>query len=102
MSQYGAYGFAQNGSGYRDILAHYYTGTAIGNLDPARRVRVLLQSTGDRLVHAARPAPAAAGCRRARPTTCAAAARAVQLLSPRRKRMGTYCGAARHAAAAAR
>ena len=35
MSQYGAYGFALNGSGYRDILAHYYTGTAIGNLDPA-------------------------------------------------------------------
>ena len=46
MSQYGAYGFAKNGSGYRDILAHYYTGTAIGNLDPAKRVRVLLQSTG--------------------------------------------------------
>ena len=45
MSQYGAYGFAKNGSGYRDILAHYYTGTAIGNLDPASRVRVLLQST---------------------------------------------------------
>src|SRR5919202_2822731 len=45
MSQYGAYGFAQNGWAYRDILAHYYTGTAIGNLDPATRVRVLLQST---------------------------------------------------------
>ena len=50
MSQYGAYGFAKNGSGYRDILAHYYTGTAIGNLDPAKRVRVLLQSDRDRLV----------------------------------------------------
>src|SRR5215213_10488157 len=45
MSQYGAYGFALNGTGYRDILAHYYTGTAIGGLDPATRVRVLLQST---------------------------------------------------------
>src|SRR3954452_18795583 len=45
MSQYGAYGFAQNGWAYRDILAHYYTDTAIGNLDPAQRVRVLLQST---------------------------------------------------------
>ena len=44
MSQYGAYGFAAHGVGYRDILAHYYTGTAIGNLDPAKRVRVLLQS----------------------------------------------------------
>ena len=91
MSQYGAYGFAQNGSGYRDILAHYYTGTAIGNLDPARRVRVLLQSTrGDRLLHrrdARRPPPAVgdphllrAPARRARS----------QLLSPRRRRMGTY------------
>src|SRR4051812_5969607 len=44
MSQYGAYGFTLNGSGYRDILAHYYTGTAIGSADPGQRVRVLLQS----------------------------------------------------------
>ena len=45
MSQYGAYGLAAHGSAYRDILAHYYTDTAIGSLDPAQRVRVLLQST---------------------------------------------------------
>jgi stage II sporulation protein D len=42
MSQYGAYGFAKNGSGYRDILRHYYTGISIdqrsGNV-----VKVLLQ-----------------------------------------------------------
>jgi stage II sporulation protein D len=44
MSQYGAYGFALHGSGYRDILRHYYTGTQIGSVDPAREVRVLLQS----------------------------------------------------------
>src|SRR3954454_18686001 len=44
MSQYGAYGYALNGAGYRDILAHYYPGTAIGKADPAQRVRVLLQS----------------------------------------------------------
>jgi stage II sporulation protein D len=44
MSQYGAYGYALNGAGYRDILGHYYTGTAIGQADPAQRVRVLLQS----------------------------------------------------------
>ena len=91
MSQYGAYGFAQNGSAYRDILAHYYTGTAIGNLDPARRVRVLLQSAARRrLLHrrdARRPAPAVGD---AAPTSCAGAARGSQLLSPRRKRMGTY------------
>src|SRR3954452_25398520 len=38
MSQYGAYGFALNGAGYRDILAHYYTETAIGSADPNQRV----------------------------------------------------------------
>src|SRR3954452_18898378 len=45
MSQYGAYGCAQTGRASRNILAHYYTGTAIGNLAPAQHVRVLLQST---------------------------------------------------------
>src|SRR5215210_2772399 len=41
MSQYGAYGYAQNGSGYRDILAHYYQGTRLSQSSGA--VRVLLQ-----------------------------------------------------------
>jgi stage II sporulation protein D len=44
MSQYGAYGFAQQGSGYKDILRHYYTGTDV-TPGTAREVRVLLQST---------------------------------------------------------
>ena len=44
MSQYGAYGFAQQGRGYRDILAHYYQGTQLGSA-AGRRVRVLLQSS---------------------------------------------------------
>src|SRR3954454_7137563 len=44
MSQYGAYGFALRAVGYRDILAHYYTGTSIGTADTGREVRVLLQS----------------------------------------------------------
>ena len=42
MSQWGAYGFATQGWGYREILAHYYTDTGIG-------------STGSR--DGARPAP---------------------------------------------
>jgi stage II sporulation protein D len=45
MSQYGAYGYALHGYDYRSILAHYYTGTAIGFINPERTVRVLL-STG--------------------------------------------------------
>jgi stage II sporulation protein D len=44
MSQYGAYGYALHGWDYRSILAHYYTGTAIGTTDPSQVVRVLLSS----------------------------------------------------------
>jgi stage II sporulation protein D len=89
MSQYGAYGFAQNGSRYRDILAHYYTDTAIGSLDPSRRVRVLLQSTGT----ASFTGATRAGRRRlsARKTYYARRRGArVQLLSPKRRRLATY------------
>ena len=42
MSQYGAYGFAKQGTGYRAILEHYYSGTEIGSA-AAKTVRVLLQ-----------------------------------------------------------
>jgi len=42
MSQYGAYGYAKAGKGYRQILGHYYQGTTIGKLDKLRVVRVLL------------------------------------------------------------
>src|SRR5215208_3644809 len=45
MSQYGAMGYAEQGAGYGDILAHYYTGTSLGTVEPTRVVRVLLQST---------------------------------------------------------
>jgi len=43
VSQYGAYGYAKHGKGYRFILAHYYTGTTIGTLNGPRVVRVLLE-----------------------------------------------------------
>jgi stage II sporulation protein D len=46
MSQYGAYGFAKNGKGYRFILGHYYSGTTIGTLAGPRVVRVLLDISG--------------------------------------------------------
>ena len=46
MSQYGAYGYAQHGWKYRQILAHYYQGTAIGATSPSQPVRVLLGTGG--------------------------------------------------------
>jgi stage II sporulation protein D len=42
MSQYGALGFANEGRGYAEILAHFYPGTELGPA-PVARVRVLLQ-----------------------------------------------------------
>ncbi len=41
MSQYGAYGFAQHGWTYDQILAHYYPGTTLGPA-PLSTIRVLL------------------------------------------------------------
>jgi SpoIID/LytB domain protein len=46
MSQYGAYGYAQHGKGYRFILGHYYSGTTVGKLPGTRIVRVLLEISG--------------------------------------------------------
>jgi stage II sporulation protein D len=43
MSQWGAQGMALAGSDYREILAHYYTGTTV-ETRPARTLRVLLAS----------------------------------------------------------
>jgi stage II sporulation protein D len=41
LSQWGAYGFAQRGTSYERILAHYYRGTTLGKA-PIARIRVLL------------------------------------------------------------
>jgi SpoIID/LytB domain protein len=48
MSQYGAFGYAKHGKGYRYILGHYYAGTTIASLPGPQVVRVLLDiSSGD-------------------------------------------------------
>jgi stage II sporulation protein D len=44
MSQQGALGYAQHGWSYRAILAHYYSGTSIGQVSPRTHVRVLIGS----------------------------------------------------------
>src|SRR3954470_7254999 len=43
LSQYGAYGYAQHGFSYKEIIRHYYRGTELSSAS-GRRVRVLLQS----------------------------------------------------------
>ncbi|MDX6548870.1 MAG: hypothetical protein QOG33_2420 [Gaiellales bacterium] len=52
MSQYGALGYAQQGYTYHQILAHYYTGTSLGQLPVGTKERVLLTS-GRRSAHVA-------------------------------------------------
>jgi SpoIID/LytB domain protein len=42
MSQEGALGYAQHGYGYAAILAHYYTGTALGTVPASTTVRMLI------------------------------------------------------------
>src|SRR3954449_11355809 len=44
MSQYGAYGLSLQGVPYQQILARYYTGTALAQVAAEPEVRVLLQS----------------------------------------------------------
>src|SRR4051812_45866255 len=43
LSQYGAYGYAKHGRGYRQILDHYYSHTRLGRAS-SRPVRVLLKT----------------------------------------------------------
>lgn len=45
MSQYGAYGQAKAGRTAKQILAHYYKGTALTKGDTARTVRILLRNS---------------------------------------------------------
>jgi stage II sporulation protein D len=42
MSQDGALGYAEHGWSYRAILAHYYSGTALGQVPGSTRIRVLI------------------------------------------------------------
>jgi len=91
MSQYGAMGFAKQGANYRDILAHYYTGTGLGAVETNRTVRVLLQSTsGPALVTSAERA----GARTLDPAKTYRVVRRtydqVDLQSATGKRLGTY------------
>ena len=44
MSQEGALGYAEHGATYEQILAHYYTGTALGQAPAGRMVKVLVGS----------------------------------------------------------
>jgi stage II sporulation protein D len=93
MSQYGALGYAIHGAGYRDILGHYYTGTGLGRLTSTPTVRVLLSSTrrtatfagADRVGDRALTPSRTYGVR-------GRADGALELLSPKRRRLAVLTG----------
>ena len=91
MSQYGAYGFAKQGTGYADILGHYYSGTSLGTVEADRTVRVLLQATGG---SASFSGATQAGSRKLSPGKTYRAARRgstqVDLLAASGRRLGTF------------
>ena len=49
MAQWGAFGFAQHGASYDEILAHYYRGTTLGPA-PVSKVRVFLAQGQSQLI----------------------------------------------------
>ena len=55
LSQYGALGFARQGAGFEEILAHYYQGTELTQA-PVKRMRVLLEGSAKTL-HVGSAAP---------------------------------------------
>ena len=91
MSQYGAYGYAREGAGYRKILAHYYSGTRLVQA-AQRSVRVLLQP--DDAYIRVRGATSAGGKRLSPSKTYVArpSAGGIALFGPSGRRVGRFSG----------
>ncbi len=97
MSQYGALGFAQHGSTYREILGHYYEQTDVVPLTNPPDVRVLLQTTRRAVVSGV----VAAGSRKLKATSSysvGATGGRVSLYAASGRRVGTYAAPLRLAA----
>jgi stage II sporulation protein D len=97
MSQYGALGFAQHGSSYRDILGHYYEQTNVVPLTDPPDVRVLLQTTRRAVVSGV----VAAGSRKLKSASSysvGATGGRVSLYAASGRRLGTYAAPLRLAA----
>jgi stage II sporulation protein D len=97
MSQYGALGFAQHGSSYRDILGHYYEQTNVVPLTDPPDVRVLLQTTRRAVVSGV----VAAGSRKLKAGSSysvGASGSRISLYAASGRRLGTYAAPLRLAA----
>lgn len=98
MSQYGAYGFALEGRGFKSIMSHYYKGTTLESA-PSRPVRVLLQPNDPYIRF--RGATSANGGKRLSPGTTYIARRSggvVSLRTSSGRRVGSFSGSLRASA----
>ena len=68
LSQWGSYGYAKQGAGYRDIVDHYYRDTKIETRDGGDRAGAAAAEPPDRLLPATPPRPAT-GCSTRTPST---------------------------------
>lgn len=90
LSQYGAYGFAKHGAGYKHIVKHYYLGTTIGQ-GPAGKVRVLLAPYQSSIRFSGATAACGAELRRVKTYTATRSGNTVILRSPKGRSLGN-CG----------
>jgi stage II sporulation protein D len=96
MSQYGAYGYAKHGFGYRDILAHYYTGTTVGSITD-QSVRVLLDDGARSVTFSGAGSACGATLKPAKTYVAKRKGSGVVLRSKKGRRIG-HCGGALTAA----
>ena len=90
MSQYGALGFAQHGSTYREILGHYYEQTDVVPLGTAPDVRVLLQTTRRIVVSGVVAGPSGRKLNAKSSYSAGASGGRVSLYAASGRRLGTY------------
>ncbi len=99
MSQYGALGFAQHGSSYREILGHYYEQTDVVPLTDAPDVRVLLQTTRRVVLSGVVAGPDGRKLNAKSSYSAGASGGRVSLYAASGRRLGTYPAPLRLAAA---
>jgi stage II sporulation protein D len=98
MSQYGALGFAQHGSSYREILGHYYEQTDVVPLTDPPDVRVLLQTTRRIVVSGVVAGPGGRKLHAKSSYSAGASGGRVSLYAASGRRLGTYAAPLRLAA----
>ena len=92
LSQWGAYGYAKQGAGYRDILDHYYRDTQIETRDGGRGARAAAAEPPDRVLPRRDPGRRPGARRGLRSTRPRATGDQVVLRSATGRKLSTFDG----------